>query len=69
MTDIKARELIERDTEKPMAKFEYQSLDTGEEWRLDICPKCDKILFYSSIKGANFCLYCGQRIDFTNYEL
>lgn len=55
--------LIERDTAKPVKK--YEPITEGiDPWA--ICPVCGRLLLMSNIK---FCEMCGQRVDMTTWEL
>lgn len=62
ISEEKIRELIEKDTAKPMKK-KYIT----RELIVPACPKCGETLF-SAVHGSH-CEWCGQALDKTLWEL
>lgn len=62
ISEEKIRELIEKDTAKPMKK-KYITRDLI----VPVCPSCGETLF--SKKHGSFCEWCGQALDKTLWEL
>ena len=62
ISEEKIRELIEKDTPKPMRK-RYITRNIIEP----SCPTCGEMLFSKTI--GTHCEYCGQALDKTLWEL
>lgn len=65
MTDKYIEELKARDKAMPVKRYTWKTRKQPDD---PICPKCGEIRFIVSDE-YQFCPYCGQRLDMSNWEL